>query len=81
MNVNDQLTTEHLTSILMVGAVELANRWLDGMPDKGAVARTHLAAGAGLEILFQIMPTPALGLRLVDSDGSYVALQSKTFPT
>lgn len=80
MNVNDQLTTEHLKSIVVVGSVELANRWLDGLDDGGKLMRTHIASGAGVELLVQIAPSPALGLRLVDSDGSYIAIHANVFP-
>jgi hypothetical protein len=75
----EQLTQAEFEALAITSATEVMARWLDAMPDGGAVARTHLAAGAGLEMLIQFSPFPAMGLRLVDSDGSYVALHSKTF--
>lgn len=76
----EQLTQTEFETLVMTSSAEVMARWLDAMPDGGVVARTHLAAGAGLEMLIQLAPVPAMGLRLVDSDGSYVALHSKTFP-
>jgi hypothetical protein len=75
-----QLTQAEFETMAMTSATEVMARWLDAMPDGGAAARTHLASGAGLEMLIQFAPAPAMGLRLVDSDGSYVALHTKTFP-
>lgn len=75
-----QIKPHELEVAAMVASTEVMARWLDAMPDGGASARIHLAAGAGLEMLIQFAPVPAMGLRLVDSDGSYVALHSKTFP-
>ena len=75
----EQLTQAEFEAMAITSATEVMARWLDAMPDGGAMARTHLAAGAGLEMLIQFSPVPAMGLRLVDSDGSYVALHSKTF--
>ncbi|WP_367846802.1 hypothetical protein [Rhodoferax sp. WC2427] len=77
----EQLTQADFEMMVMTSATEVMARWLDAMQDGGAVARTHLAAGAGLEMLIQFTPSPAIGLRLVDSDGSYVALHSKVFPS
>jgi hypothetical protein len=72
---NAELTIEELRAMLLTGATELALRWVHDHENADAV-RGHLAAGAGLELLVQLMPEPAMGLRLVDSDGSYVALAS-----
>lgn len=77
MNANE-LTTADLQAMVLTAAAELAARWCADRPDNGAVIRSHLDAGAGLELLVQIMPIPAIGLRLVDSDGSYVALRTFT---
>ena len=73
------MTQNEFETLALTSATEVMARWLDGLPDGGASVRTHLAAGAGLEMLVQFAPFPALGLRLIDSDGSYVALHHKTF--
>ena len=75
----DQLTQTEFEALAMTSATEVMARWLDGMPDGGKSTRLHLSSGAGLEMLIQFAPKPAIGLRLVDSDGSYVALHSKVF--
>lgn len=75
MQVN-QLTTAELQAMTLIASTELALRWVN---ERGADAidiREHLLAGAGLEVLVQLQPAAAVGLRLVDSDGSYVALRS-----
>ena len=46
--------------------------------DQGEALKAHLISGAGVEVLVQLAPVPAIGLRLVDSDGSYVALRTFT---
>lgn len=75
MNVNE-LTTADLQAMTLTAATELAARWLSERDNHGADVRPHLLAGAGVEVLVQLAPAPAIGLRLVDSDGSYVALRS-----
>lgn len=75
----EQLTLPEFETLVMTSATEVMARWIDAMPDGGNSARTHLQSGAGLEMLIQFTPVPAIGLRLVDSDGTYVALHSKVF--
>ncbi len=75
MNTNE-LSTADLQAMTLTAATELASRWLSERDDRGDGIRPHLLAGAGVEVLVQLAPTPAIGLRLVDSDGSYVALRS-----
>lgn len=72
----NQLTTADLRAMVLTASAELASRWLSEQPDQGAALRTHMVSGAGIELLVQLAPSPALGLRLVDSDGSYVAIAS-----
>lgn len=72
----DQLTTAELQALVLTASAELANRWIAEQPDKGTVLCTHIASGAGIELLVQLLPSAALGLRLVDSDGSYVAVRT-----
>lgn len=72
----NQLTTDDLQAMVLTASAELAARWLSERDNQGADVRPHLLAGAGVELLVQLAPTPAIGLRLVDSDGSYVALRS-----
>lgn len=71
-----QLSTADLQAMTLTAAIELANRWISEKSDQGAALRTHIASGAGIEMLVQLAPSPALGLRLVDSDGSYLAIAS-----
>lgn len=73
---NNSLSTADLQAMTLTAAVELANRWIEEQSDKGAALRTHIASGAGVELLVQLLPSAALGLRLVDSDGSYVAVRT-----
>lgn len=75
----EQLTLPEFETLVMTSATEVMARWIDAMPDGGNSARTHLQSGAGLEMLVQFAPTPAMGLRLVDSDGSYIALHQRVF--
>lgn len=75
MNANE-LTTTDLQAMVLTAAAELAARWMAERPGHGADLAPHLQAGAGVELLVQLAPSAALGLRLVDSDGSYVALRS-----
>ena len=75
----ENLTTPEFEMMLMTAATEVMARWLNAQPDGGTSTRTHLASGAGLELLVQFCPARALGLRLVDSDGSYVALETRVF--
>jgi hypothetical protein len=72
----NQLTTDDLQAMVLTASAELAARWLFERDNHGADVRPHLLAGAGVEVLVQLAPTPAIGLRLVDSDGSFVALRS-----
>lgn len=72
----NQLTTADLQAMTLTAAAELASRWIAEQSDQGAALRTHIASGAGIELLVQLAPSPAVGLRLVDSDGSYVAITS-----
>lgn len=77
MNTSE-LTTADLQAMVLTASAELASRWMAERPDQGQGLRPHLLAGAGVELLVQLAPSPAVGLRLVDSDGSYVALKSFT---
>lgn len=73
------MSTEMLEAMLLTGAVELQLRWINELPDGGKFISSHLEAGAGLELLIQSAPYPAIGLRLVDSDGSFVAVKERVF--
>lgn len=72
----EQFTTAHLQAMVLTASAELASRWITEQPDHGVAIRPHMESGAGIELLVQLAPTVALGLRLVDSDGSYVAIAS-----
>ena len=76
MNDAQKLTTADLQAMTLTAATELASRWMAERSDQGEALKAHLISGAGIEVLVQLAPTPAIGLRLVDSDGSYVALRS-----
>lgn len=75
----EPFTQAEFEVLAMTSATEVMARWISAMADGGASTRNHLASGAGLEMLIQFAPVPAIGLRLVDSDGTYVALHSKVF--
>ena len=75
----EQLTQSEFEALVMTSATEVMARWISALPDGGAVVRSHLTSGAGLEMLVQFAPVPAMGLRLIDSDGTYVPLHSRIF--
>lgn len=72
----EQFTTADLSAMVLTASAELASRWIAGRQDRGASLRPHMEAGAGVELLVQLAPSVAMSLRLVDSDGSFAAINS-----
>ncbi|MEO6269836.1 MAG: hypothetical protein ABIP08_05995 [Lautropia sp.] len=64
-----------IQAMTVTAAAELAQRWLAKLPD----AHTHMAAGAGIELLVRLKPAAALQPLLVDSDGGRLILAERKF--
>jgi hypothetical protein len=73
--LNQPLTTEHMQAMLLTLAAELAGKCLDGIPE----AHPHVIAGAGIELVITLRPSPAWSLRLIDSDQSRRLLASRDY--